>query len=210
MAHCIFDLRRPETLLDARKITQITGVARSGDAARRSACATKSGSYQFHDSMRSESQCNFTGLCFEGLLSPARFAHVSESRSPNSRMPVTTSRRCIRLQCIAMPHYRIYRMKDSPRQQFRWAPHLSGCASLKPKDYEPRGEVEARHEYDAWQTAPRSRGNRWPWATCWKPKTASCASANMSGSNRRSGCCPSRSSRRTSEPVMESAESTVS
>ena len=52
---------------------------------------------------------------------------------------------------FAMPHYRIYRMKDSPRQQFRWAPHLSGCASLKPKEYEPRGEVEARHEYDAWQ-----------------------------------------------------------
>jgi len=50
-----------------------------------------------------------------------------------------------------MPNYRVYRMKDSPRQQFRWAPHLSGCASLKPKDYEPRGQVEARHEYDAWQ-----------------------------------------------------------
>jgi hypothetical protein len=50
-----------------------------------------------------------------------------------------------------MPHYRIYRMKDSPRQQFRWAPHLSGCASLKPKEYEPRGEVQARHEYEAWQ-----------------------------------------------------------
>ena len=42
-------------------------------------------------------------------------------------------------------------MKDSPRQQFRWAPHLSGCASLKPKEYEPRGEVQARHEYEAWQ-----------------------------------------------------------
>src|SRR5208283_5362233 len=50
-----------------------------------------------------------------------------------------------------MPLYRIYRMKDSPRQQFRWAPHLSGCASLKPKDYELRGEVQARHEYEAWQ-----------------------------------------------------------
>jgi hypothetical protein len=50
-----------------------------------------------------------------------------------------------------MPHYRIYRMKDSPRQQFRWAPHLSGCASLKPKEYEARGEVDALHEYDAWQ-----------------------------------------------------------
>jgi hypothetical protein len=55
-----------------------------------------------------------------------------------------------------MPHFRIYRMKDSPRQQFRWAPHVSGCASLKPKDYEQRGEIEALHEYDAWQTLRES------------------------------------------------------
>jgi hypothetical protein len=50
-----------------------------------------------------------------------------------------------------MPLYGIYRMKDSPRQQFRWAPHVSGCASVKPKDYEQRGEVEAINEYDAWK-----------------------------------------------------------
>ena len=50
-----------------------------------------------------------------------------------------------------MPLYRIFRMKDSPRQQFRWAPHVSGCATAKPKDYEQRGEVEAQHEYDAWR-----------------------------------------------------------
>ena len=50
-----------------------------------------------------------------------------------------------------MPLYRIYRMKDSPRQQFRWAPHVSGCASLKPKDYDQRGQIEALHEYDAWR-----------------------------------------------------------
>jgi hypothetical protein len=50
-----------------------------------------------------------------------------------------------------MPLYRIYRMKDSPRQQFRQAPHVSGCAALKPKDYEQRGEVEALHEYHAWR-----------------------------------------------------------
>jgi len=50
-----------------------------------------------------------------------------------------------------MPLFRIYRMKDSPRQQFRWAPHVSGCASLKPKDYDQRGEVDAQHEYDAWR-----------------------------------------------------------
>lgn len=49
-----------------------------------------------------------------------------------------------------MPLFRIYRMKDSPRQQFRWAPHVSGCATLKPKDYEQRGEIEAVSEYAAW------------------------------------------------------------
>jgi hypothetical protein len=50
-----------------------------------------------------------------------------------------------------MPLYRIHRMKDAPKQQFRWLPHLTGCASLKPKDFEQRGEVEARTEYEAWQ-----------------------------------------------------------
>jgi len=42
-------------------------------------------------------------------------------------------------------------MKDSPRQQFRWAPHVSGCATMKPRDYEEQGQVEALHEYDAWR-----------------------------------------------------------
>ena len=42
-------------------------------------------------------------------------------------------------------------MKDSPRQQFRWAPHVSGCAAVKPRDFEPNGEVEALNEYDAWR-----------------------------------------------------------
>ena len=50
-----------------------------------------------------------------------------------------------------MPLFRIYRMKDSPRQQFKWAPHVSGCASLKPKDYDQHGQVDAQHEYDAWR-----------------------------------------------------------
>ena len=50
-----------------------------------------------------------------------------------------------------MPLYRIYRMKDSPRQQFRWAPHVSGCANMKPRDYELQGQIDALHEYDAWR-----------------------------------------------------------
>ena len=49
-----------------------------------------------------------------------------------------------------MPVFRIHRMKDTPRQQFRWAPHVSGAANVKPKDYEPSGEVEAENEYAAW------------------------------------------------------------
>jgi hypothetical protein len=55
-----------------------------------------------------------------------------------------------------MAYYRIYRMKDSPRQQFRWAPHVGGCASVKPKDYDPRGEVEALNEYGAWRAMRQS------------------------------------------------------
>jgi hypothetical protein len=50
-----------------------------------------------------------------------------------------------------MPLYRIYRMKDSPRQQFRWAPHVSGCAAVKPRDFNEDGEIDALHEYDAWR-----------------------------------------------------------
>ena len=50
-----------------------------------------------------------------------------------------------------MPLFRIYRMKDSPRQQFRWAPHVSGAAAVKPRDFEQSGEIEALHEYDAWR-----------------------------------------------------------
>src|SRR5215475_13623139 len=57
-----------------------------------------------------------------------------------------------------MPLYRIFRMKDSPRQQFRWAPHVSGAANARPKDYEERGQIEALHEYDAWR-ALREQGD---------------------------------------------------
>jgi hypothetical protein len=41
-------------------------------------------------------------------------------------------------------------MKDNPRQQFRWAPHVSGTANVKPKDYEQLGQIEAENEYAAW------------------------------------------------------------
>jgi hypothetical protein len=46
--------------------------------------------------------------------------------------------------------FRIHRMKDAPRQQFRWAPHVSGAANAKPKDYDPADEVQSENEYAAW------------------------------------------------------------
>jgi hypothetical protein len=42
-----------------------------------------------------------------------------------------------------MPSFRIHRLKDHLRQNFRFAPHLSGTASVKPRDYEsPDGDRE--------------------------------------------------------------------
>jgi hypothetical protein len=41
-------------------------------------------------------------------------------------------------------------MKESARQQFRWAPHTSGVMQVKPRDFEDAGEIEAASAYDAW------------------------------------------------------------
>jgi hypothetical protein len=49
-----------------------------------------------------------------------------------------------------MATFRIHRMKDHAKQQFRWAPHTSGVTQIKPKDFEPEGEVDATGFYDAW------------------------------------------------------------
>ena len=49
-----------------------------------------------------------------------------------------------------MPVFRIHRMKDLPRQQFRFAPHVSGAANVKARDYESSSEIETGNEYEAW------------------------------------------------------------
>ena len=46
--------------------------------------------------------------------------------------------------------FQIYRMKESARQSFRLAAHTAGLASVKPKDYEKAGTVEASSAYGAW------------------------------------------------------------
>jgi hypothetical protein len=49
-----------------------------------------------------------------------------------------------------MAHYRIHRIKDSPKETFRWIAHTGGLAVVKPKDYEVGSEVQAPTVYAAW------------------------------------------------------------
>ena len=49
-----------------------------------------------------------------------------------------------------MPLYQIHRLRESQRQQFRWAPHTSGVTIVKPKDYEKGSTMEAATPYAAW------------------------------------------------------------
>ncbi len=49
-----------------------------------------------------------------------------------------------------MPLYRIFRMKDWRRQNFRLAPHARGLSLVRPGDYEQNGEIEASSPYLAW------------------------------------------------------------
>jgi hypothetical protein len=49
-----------------------------------------------------------------------------------------------------MPLYRIFRMKDWRRQNFRLAPHTRGLSMVKPGEYEQDGEIDAPSPYAAW------------------------------------------------------------
>jgi hypothetical protein len=48
-----------------------------------------------------------------------------------------------------MPSYRIHRLKDHLHQAFRLAPHVSGAAHVKPRDYEPGDSIDASTPYAA-------------------------------------------------------------
>ena len=41
-------------------------------------------------------------------------------------------------------------MKESTRQQFRWAPHTIGVTTVKPKEYDLTVTVEANTPYAVW------------------------------------------------------------
>ena len=49
-----------------------------------------------------------------------------------------------------MPTYRIYRLRESRRKHFRWAPHTSGATSVAPKDYSGEEATEAPTPYALW------------------------------------------------------------
>jgi hypothetical protein len=48
-----------------------------------------------------------------------------------------------------MSSFRIHRLKDHLRPAFRSAPHVSGAAEVKPRDYEPGATVQAPSPYAA-------------------------------------------------------------
>jgi hypothetical protein len=50
-----------------------------------------------------------------------------------------------------MPRYRIHRIKDAPRENFRWAPHTGGLAVVKAKDYHPADEIDSANPYESWK-----------------------------------------------------------
>jgi hypothetical protein len=49
-----------------------------------------------------------------------------------------------------MPSFKIHRLRESPFQQFRWAPHAAGACQVKPRDYLEEGRIEASGLYAAW------------------------------------------------------------
>ena len=51
-----------------------------------------------------------------------------------------------------MPEYRVFRLKENLRHQFRSAPHVSGVTGVKPKDYEESITIEAASPYAAWHS----------------------------------------------------------
>ncbi len=50
-----------------------------------------------------------------------------------------------------MTRYRIHRIKEGPRESFRWAPHTGGLAVVKPRDYAMGEEIEANSPYQVWK-----------------------------------------------------------
>ena len=60
----------------------------------------------------------------------------------------------------SVPVYRIHRLRDSARENFRWAPHAIGTSIVKPKDYAVSDmSVEAQTPYAAWTSLKQDGEN---------------------------------------------------
>jgi len=81
----------------------------------------------------------------------------SESRLKVSDTPAASSAAGEAAPRLVL-RYRAYRMKENVRQQFRWAPHVSGATVAKRKDYAEDVYVSAANEYEVW-TRMRETGN---------------------------------------------------
>ncbi len=51
-----------------------------------------------------------------------------------------------------MPSYKLHRMKENARQQFRWAPHTIGASLCRPRDYEELCSITATGAYAIWMS----------------------------------------------------------
>ena len=51
-----------------------------------------------------------------------------------------------------MPEFRVFRLKENLRHQFRLAPHVSGVTAVRAKDYEESATIEADTPYAAWHS----------------------------------------------------------
>ncbi|MDQ2775560.1 MAG: hypothetical protein M3Y57_11690 [Acidobacteriota bacterium] len=58
--------------------------------------------------------------------------------------------------------YRIHRMKETPREHFRWAAHTGGVAIVKPRDYDAAEEREAASPYALWKLLAAGESPLWP------------------------------------------------
>jgi hypothetical protein len=57
--------------------------------------------------------------------------------------------------------FRIHRMKEAARENFRWAAHTGGLAIVKPKDYELAGDAEGATVYGVWTALRQSAERLW-------------------------------------------------
>jgi hypothetical protein len=57
-----------------------------------------------------------------------------------------------------MPTYRIHRLRNHLHQSFRQAPHVSGSAHVKPRDYEPGDSIDAASPYAAFFALKETAG----------------------------------------------------